>query len=713
MTAQQEGFRIVARAAGRTPGTQAAALDHALRIGAELDHVDYTRTHRNETWVGDETTGTRWIEIEEELRRANYASKKKGVRKFDGKKAFRRFVQLGVGVPWRHNGSGEGPLREVIVSLGADAFTPAPGTPEQHITRFIDVQEGKPRAWDDRKVRRFKTAVEGFAKETFGDMLVAAVWHADEDSPHAHLFLAAIERHEPTPKSRFVDGETILRTRQHPAIESYERFQDMAGAYFARPEHASMRIVRGERRAAAGREAWRRGEDAWNALGAEEKAAMPGGSKRAKRLHALRLEAEKARADAAKKGGSMRSDAAEKLAVKMLEAAGFVSSKDVHEHHTRRKRKVLLARYSDLVTAEDMSGDIKAVQHRIMTAAVERLEKVRAEVEAEEKRGSEAATRADVEERRGHDAAQERHRADTRAARRRAAEDECAAIDRARRAAEIDDRSLVAERDESHLRGRLEAIDLGVRMAADGDLYWSLEHGEARVRRGDTTPAERDALRTRLGPGVGDLEGVLVRDAEARAAHAAQRAELDDDAERLAGRAAELEDARQCVRVDERDARRRAAHLAELAERAGGIVAAIDPELAAEMQIVVDAREQDVPLEDLYPDAMPLQATYTREDGMKLQHRVAEMPNSELGRRHRATVSWITVLDETSEAGDREALERGAKALERVAARRGYDLEAGVHRPKTATDPALARAHTDQEATPIQLRAVRQYVRAR
>ena len=107
-----------------------------------------------------------------------------------------------------------------------------------------------------------------------------------------------------------------------------------------------------------------------------------------------------------------------------------------------------------------------------------------------------------------------------------------------------------------------------------------------------------------------------MRDAEARAAHLARRAEVDGDAERLADQAAEVEDAGQRVRVEERDARRRAAHLAELAERAGGIVAAIDPALASEMRIAVNAKEQDVPLEDLYPDAMPLKAKHPKQDAV-------------------------------------------------------------------------------------------------
>jgi hypothetical protein len=122
-----------------------------------------------------------------------------------------------------------------------------------------------------------------------------------------------------------------------------------------------------------------------------------------------------------------------------------------------------------------------------------------------------------------------------------------------------------------------------------------------------------------------------------------------------------------------------------------------DPESKAIRAILGSDKAAAKRAEQSFPDALPFRGDPTPEAVRAYERMLSTFTNFELRARAYAT------RDATDFAWDQKAKEefrRGYRIICDVAKRRGLDLATGIHDPARATDPALARQHTDSETDP-------------
>ena len=201
---------------------------HRKRKGGDLSHIRKEFSGYNHRWVGDEGWIDDFLQSVETVARENLQNE------IDAREGKRRWTEVkqvkerGLVDPWKF--TRKGPLREGILTVNKDWFG---GT---------GIEE-----WDPERVAHFMDRVLEFLRENFpDDQLLEVDSHVDEEAFHVHFVVAVWTEKVSQNRGR----QVLLQASANPLIESYEHAQDVAGEAFL-----DLGIHRGERRAAAAREA--------------------------------------------------------------------------------------------------------------------------------------------------------------------------------------------------------------------------------------------------------------------------------------------------------------------------------------------------------------------------------------------------------------------------------------------------------------------------
>jgi hypothetical protein len=226
---------IVLRFASMFPRDLKRRDMHDKRTGGDLSHVQTDLSHLNTELVGatdwidqflSEVTAAQQNNFEEEI-----AARQRKGRHLEAEQVRER----GTVDPWKF--TREGPLREGVLTVNKLWFG---GTGSED--------------WDLDRVEAFKKRGLDFLTTHFlGRQLRHVSIHEDEEAVHFHFVIAVWV--EKTSQNR--GRQWLLQPSANPLLANYEHAQDLAGEAFA-----DLGIHRGERRAAAARQARDAGFDA-------------------------------------------------------------------------------------------------------------------------------------------------------------------------------------------------------------------------------------------------------------------------------------------------------------------------------------------------------------------------------------------------------------------------------------------------------------------
>ncbi|RVV96519.1 Pre (Mob) type recombination enzyme [Mesobaculum littorinae] len=237
-------YPVVLRFEGLYPHQLGGYEAHRLRKGGDLGHVDRSRTKLNgPPLIGPEDWAARALAEIREMAAENFAAEVASLEKRNRKKDIeRRFVE-GPKQPWRP--TRHGPMREVILTVNKDWF-------DADLSKFFGEAE-------NQREKEFGALAKQWLIENFGDDVIHARADRDEAAFHIHAVImprATVEIAKPKAKVPTATAtRRMLQPSIHPLIENYEAAQDSVGEWFA-----SLGLVRGERRAAAIKEARANGQ---------------------------------------------------------------------------------------------------------------------------------------------------------------------------------------------------------------------------------------------------------------------------------------------------------------------------------------------------------------------------------------------------------------------------------------------------------------------
>ncbi len=238
-------YPIVLRFEGLYPHQLGSNEAHRLRKGGDLNHIDRSRTKLNgPPLIGSEDWAARALAEIREMTTENFAAELESLEKRKRKKDVERRPVEGPKQPWR--ATRHGPMREVILTVNKDWF-------DGDLSGFFG--EG-----ENQREKQFGQLAKDWLIENFGDDVIHARADRDEAAYHIHAVImprATVEIAKP--KARVPTATATHRMLQpsiHPLIKDYEAAQDSVGEWFS-----DLGLVRGERRAAAIREARENGEE--------------------------------------------------------------------------------------------------------------------------------------------------------------------------------------------------------------------------------------------------------------------------------------------------------------------------------------------------------------------------------------------------------------------------------------------------------------------
>lgn len=218
---EEEPFAIVMRMAGLRPENLIGYEFHRQRRGGDQSNIDPTRSHLNRRLIGPENWADLALAEIAEMRLENFANELKSLERRRRKTEKERRFAEGPRDPWV--ASRHGPMREIILTANR--------------AWFEAVGEGSEARFEERAI--------AWLTEHFGEDCVHARADLDEEAYHIHAVII--------PRTKTKDGRRMLQPSKHPMIRSYEDAQDSVGEWFA-----ELGLVRGEKRAAAIRDATRR-----------------------------------------------------------------------------------------------------------------------------------------------------------------------------------------------------------------------------------------------------------------------------------------------------------------------------------------------------------------------------------------------------------------------------------------------------------------------
>ena len=237
-------YPVVLRFEGLYPHQLAGYESHRLRKGGDLSHIDRSRTKLNgPPLIGSEDWAARALAEIREMTAENFAAELESLEKRKRKKDVERRLVEGPKQPWR--ATRHGPMREVILTvnkywLDGDAV-------------FFGDNQGQ-------REEDFGSRAITWLKKNFGDDVIHARADRDVAAYHIHAVImprATVEIAKPKAKIPTATAtRQMLQPSIHPLIKDYEAAQDSVGQWFS-----DLGLVRGERRAAAIREARENGEE--------------------------------------------------------------------------------------------------------------------------------------------------------------------------------------------------------------------------------------------------------------------------------------------------------------------------------------------------------------------------------------------------------------------------------------------------------------------
>ncbi|MBB5721164.1 hypothetical protein FHS72_000771 [Loktanella ponticola] len=154
----------------------------------------------------------------------------------------------------------------------------------------------------------------------------------------------------------------------------------------------------------------------------------------------------------------------------------------------------------------------------------------------------------------------------------------------------------------------------------------------------------------------------------------------------------------------EAEQRRKASVLVEAERKAGQRAPDVLTSIASGMTTATELTSQS------FPDAWAFDAKTPKD---VLDKKLNNTANLELRNAWHATSDAYLLSDDAPNL--RKSVGKGLDVIEEIAKLRGFDLETGIHKPETATDPERAKQHTDELPTaklrPRQLQRQRQRFR--
>lgn len=236
-------YPVVLRFEGLYPHHLAGYEAHRLRKGGDLSHVNRSRTKLNgPPLIGPEDWAAQALAEIRDMAAENFADELASLEKRNRKKDIERRILEGPKQPWRP--TRHGPMREVILTVNKDWF-------DGDAAFFGVDQTARENEFGERAV--------AWLKANFGDDVIHARADRDEAAYHGHAMImprATVKIAKPKAKVPTATAtRRMLQPSIHPLIKDYEAAQDSVGLWFA-----DLGLVRGERRAAAIREARAKGQ---------------------------------------------------------------------------------------------------------------------------------------------------------------------------------------------------------------------------------------------------------------------------------------------------------------------------------------------------------------------------------------------------------------------------------------------------------------------
>ncbi|SFH52871.1 hypothetical protein SAMN04488020_12024 [Palleronia marisminoris] len=232
-----KAYPIVMRMAGMVLSDLRGYEMHGLRKGGDLSHADPSPSKRNKRFIGEEN----WVELARErvteMALENHVAEIESLKARNRKKDLQRRLLEGPKDPWRP--TSHGPLREIILTANSEWFDDA-------MAKFM----GENREAD------FLACANKWLLDTFGADVIHARYDRDEAAFHVHAVIFPETTVEMTRKNKVTGVSEVIATRRmlqpsrYRVIENYELGQDSVGEAFAH-----LMLIRGERRAAAIKEA--------------------------------------------------------------------------------------------------------------------------------------------------------------------------------------------------------------------------------------------------------------------------------------------------------------------------------------------------------------------------------------------------------------------------------------------------------------------------
>ena len=267
---------IVLRCEELTPGCLGRMQMHANRAGGDLDHCDPDRTNHTKWYreIGNENFAKG---VREEIRvmsKLNLDRELEALDRLNRKADKKRRQKEGLCDPFR--ASKGGPLREVLLTVNAEYYMAEEDDPNPYVAHRTNKNGVKERLLLSRKkIAAFERHGLKFFKDHFPGQLRHLRLDMDEEVPHFHALVLVKSIKESGRRGK----QVLIQPSVNPLIASYEHAQNVAGEYFA-----CIGLVRGERRAAARRNAMELGNPA-----PEDREHVSPAEHRAERAEAIRL----------------------------------------------------------------------------------------------------------------------------------------------------------------------------------------------------------------------------------------------------------------------------------------------------------------------------------------------------------------------------------------------------------------------------------------
>lgn len=244
MKQKREKYPVVLRFEGLFPHQLRGYESHRLRKGGDLGHIDISKSKLNRRLLGDEDWADKALDEIDRMRQDNFLAELDALKARNRKKDIDRRMAEGPRDPWRPGR--HGPMRELILTANSEFF-------DSDINAFLGDE--------NERVKIFQSLALDWLTNTFGDDVIHARADLDEKAYHIHAVIMPRTVVSMTRKDKQSGEVQVIATRSalqpsiYEEIKDYEVAQDRVGIHFA-----AMGLCRGEKRKAAAKAAYAKGE---------------------------------------------------------------------------------------------------------------------------------------------------------------------------------------------------------------------------------------------------------------------------------------------------------------------------------------------------------------------------------------------------------------------------------------------------------------------